>query len=81
MTVGLATNPSTSYSPNLMVLKEPSVLGSISGTKRELRELVEFARAGKVRSTVTDRIALDEVNEGLALLEKGAIAGKCCMVL
>jgi propanol-preferring alcohol dehydrogenase len=80
VTVGAATNTATNYSPNVILLKELCILGTVCGTWKELEELVELARNGKIKSIVTDRIPLDRVNEGLAMLEKGAITGKCCII-
>jgi alcohol dehydrogenase, propanol-preferring len=81
VTVGAATNPAVSYSPNTILLKELSILGTVGGTKKDLQELVELARTKKIKSVVTNRVTLDEVNDGLLMLERGAITGKCCMIL
>ena len=81
VTVGTATNPAVGYSPNTILLKEMSALGTLAGTRKDLQEVVEQARTGRIRSTVTNRITLDEVNDGLQMLERGAITGKCCVIL
>jgi D-arabinose 1-dehydrogenase-like Zn-dependent alcohol dehydrogenase len=80
VTVGAATNPAVSYSPGTILLKELRILGTVGGTKKDLQELVELARTKKIKSVVTNRITLDEVNDGLLMLERGAITGKCCVI-
>jgi propanol-preferring alcohol dehydrogenase len=52
---------------------------TFGGSKFELMELVELARAGKVKAHIT-RFALDDVAEAYALLEAGKIQGRGVIV-
>ena len=58
-----------------MIFSEFSVLGSLVGNWDELRELIELTRQGKVR-VITRQGKLDEVNDFLEHLKKGALEGR-----
>ncbi len=58
-----------------MIFSEYSVLGSLVGNWDELRELIELTRQGKVR-VITQKGKLDEVNDFLQKLKKGALEGR-----
>ena len=62
-----------------MIFSEFSVLGSLVGNWDELRELIELTRQGKVR-VITHQGKLDEVNEILEQLKKGALEGRGVVV-
>jgi S-(hydroxymethyl)glutathione dehydrogenase / alcohol dehydrogenase len=69
---------SLSWAPFDMVRNEKRVLGCWYGSAdfhRDFARLVELAEAGRldVASMVTRRMTLDEVNEGLAALERGEV--------
>jgi D-arabinose 1-dehydrogenase-like Zn-dependent alcohol dehydrogenase len=73
--VGVSNKP-LSINPQIFMLKEFSLAGSLVGTKNELADLVELARAKRLQSTVTRRFALDEINNALQSLRKGEIVGR-----
>ena len=57
------------------VLNAIEVVGSIVGTRRDLKEALQFASEGKVKCTVETR-KLEDINEVLADMEKGQINGR-----
>ena len=78
--VGVANKP-ISINPQLFVLKELSIAGSLVGTKDELEELVWLASSNRIKSIVSKHYALDEVNHGLSELRNGKIVGRGCILL
>ena len=58
-----------------VVLKRLTVRGSIVGTRKDLREALQFAAEGKVRSTV-ETAPLETVNEVFGRLRRGEIRGR-----
>ena len=50
--------------------------GSNAGTREDLRELVRLASEGKLKSIVTKRYSLEQVNEALNLLAHGEVDGR-----
>ena len=58
-----------------VVLKRLTVRGSIVGTRKDLAEALQFAAEGKVQAAVQRR-PLEDVNEVLAELKRGAIQGR-----
>jgi len=73
--VGVSNKP-LSINPQIFMLKEFSLAGSLVGTKKELADLVELARTKRLQSIVTRRFALDEINDALDALRRGEIAGR-----
>ena len=58
------------------------LVGSHGGSSRpdlDIPRCVELARSGALRldDVITDRVTLDDVNEGVARLREGAIVGRC----
>ena len=58
-----------------VVLKRLTVRGSIVGTRKDLKEALQFAAEGKVRSTV-ETASLEAVNEVFGRLRRGEIRGR-----
>ncbi len=73
--VGVSNRPLT-LNPQVFVLREFSLAGSLVGSKSELADLVELARSGRLRSIVTKKFTLDQINPALDELRKGEIAGR-----
>ncbi|MEM0364797.1 MAG: NAD(P)-dependent alcohol dehydrogenase [Candidatus Nitrosocaldus sp.] len=73
--VGVSNRP-ISIDPQITVLKEFSLLGSLVGTKDELEELVGLASSKRIRSIANKAFTLDEVNDALAMLRRGEIVGR-----
>jgi D-arabinose 1-dehydrogenase-like Zn-dependent alcohol dehydrogenase len=78
--VGVANKP-ISINPQLFVLKELSIAGSLVGAKDELEELVWLASNNRIKSIVKKHYTLDEVNQGLRALREGKIIGRGCILL
>ncbi|MEM3035114.1 MAG: zinc-binding dehydrogenase, partial [Candidatus Nitrosocaldus sp.] len=73
--VGVSNKP-ISIDPQMTVLKEFSLLGSLVGTKDELEELVGLASSKRIRSIANKAFTLDEVNDALTMLRRGEIVGR-----
>ncbi|MFQ5941032.1 MAG: alcohol dehydrogenase catalytic domain-containing protein [Nitrososphaerales archaeon] len=73
--VGVSNKP-ISINPQIFVLKEFSIVGSLVGNKNELTELVELAKCGRLKSIVTEKFALEDINNALELLRNGKILGR-----
>ncbi len=73
--VGVSNKP-LSINPQVFVLREFSLAGSLVGTKNELSELVELARTKRLQSIVTKKFTLDQINDALGSLRRGEIAGR-----
>jgi propanol-preferring alcohol dehydrogenase len=53
-----------------ILVKEAKIMGVVGGTKQNLVELVELARSGKIKSIVSHKIPLDQINSGIEMLRK-----------
>lgn len=53
-----------------------SIEGTRAGTRKDLREILEFASRGMIKSTVSKSYSLDEANEALRLLASGEAEGR-----
>jgi len=73
--VGVSNRP-VSINPQITVLKEFSIMGSLVGTKDELEELVNLASKGRIRSIANRRFKLEEINDALNMLRNGGIVGR-----
>jgi 2-desacetyl-2-hydroxyethyl bacteriochlorophyllide A dehydrogenase len=73
--VGVSNKP-ISLNPQIFVLKEFSLYGSLVGNKNELSELVDLAKNGRLKSIVTKKFALDDINNALESLRNGEILGR-----
>ncbi|MFE0753218.1 alcohol dehydrogenase catalytic domain-containing protein [Inquilinus sp. NPDC058860] len=59
---------------------EKSIRGSNVGTRQDLQEAVDFAARGLVTATV-ETVPLEQVNEALARLRRGQVAGRLVLDL
>jgi 2-desacetyl-2-hydroxyethyl bacteriochlorophyllide A dehydrogenase len=73
--VGVSNKP-VSLNPQIFVLKEFSLYGSLVGNKNELADLVDLAKNGRLKSIVTKKFALDDINNALESLRNGEILGR-----
>lgn len=62
--------------PFNLVLKDITLIGSLVGTVDEMRELVQLAADGKVKTHVGRTANLSEINQVLEELEKGSFTGR-----
>lgn len=60
----------------LLILRAITVRGSYVGNLRELRELVELARSGKVAPMPVETVPMEQVNEALSRLRAGQVTGR-----
>ncbi|MCK5807294.1 MAG: alcohol dehydrogenase AdhP [Mycoplasmataceae bacterium] len=58
------------------VLQGKEVVGSIVGTRKDLKEALQFAADGKVKSKITKVIKLEEVEDMFKALEEGTFVGR-----
>ena len=63
-------------SPLDMVVPETRVLTSVSNTREELERALDLAATGALDPTIAETAPLSEVNDVLARLRSGAIAGR-----
>lgn len=73
--VGVSNKP-LSINPQIFVLKEFSLYGSLVGNKSELADLVELAKSGRLKSIVTKKFILEDINSALQSLRNGEIMGR-----
>jgi D-arabinose 1-dehydrogenase-like Zn-dependent alcohol dehydrogenase len=66
--------------PLRLVLREIQVRGAVSSTVAELRQVVDLAGRGELRSVVGGVFALEQVNQVLAALRRGEIVGRAVLV-
>ncbi|HVZ14352.1 MAG TPA: zinc-binding dehydrogenase [Bauldia sp.] len=71
------------YTPDTLPLSgrrlaqnEIEVIGSRGGSRKELAAALALTAAGQIRSIVTDRAPLDQVNQALAKLRRGEVLGR-----
>jgi NAD+-dependent secondary alcohol dehydrogenase Adh1 len=62
-----------------MIFSELTIEGSLVGSYKELEELVELARQGKVE-VKTKKYTLDEVNDAIEDLKAGKVQGRATLV-
>ncbi len=65
-----------SLTPLDLLARDPLILSSAVGTVEEMRELVQLAADGKVKTHVGRVASLSEINQVLAELEEGKYAGR-----
>ncbi len=63
----------------LIPLRSYTLGGAYTGKLADLVELVALAKIGKIRSVVSKRFALDQVNEALENLRAGKIVGRAVL--
>jgi len=70
--VGLGSENIVTLPPTEFVRREISLLGSYAFTTREIVELIEWVKAGKLdlSASISKRIRLEEINQGLEALHQ-----------
>jgi len=70
--VGLGAENITTLPPTEFVRREVELRGSYAFTVREIEELIRLVAGGKldISSSISKRITLDEINQGLEVLHK-----------
>jgi alcohol dehydrogenase/propanol-preferring alcohol dehydrogenase len=53
-----------------------SLIGSITGTLQELRDLVELAKSGKLDAIPYEAVPKSSINDAMTRLSKGAVKGR-----
>ena len=81
ITVGLPALSEGSFSVNpfSFILKGLHITGSLVGTVEEMRELIQLAADGKVRTHVGRIAKLSEINEVFEELEQGKLVGRAIL--
>jgi propanol-preferring alcohol dehydrogenase len=70
---------SISVDPFSFILKGQHIVGSLVGTVEEMRELVQLAAEGKVKTHIGRIAKLSEINEVLEELEKAIFVGRAIL--
>jgi propanol-preferring alcohol dehydrogenase len=65
-----------SITPLEILRKDPIIISSAVGTVEDMRELVQLAAEGKVKTRVSRVAPLSEINQVLEELEKGRYSGR-----
>ncbi|GAB7533838.1 zinc-binding dehydrogenase [Burkholderia sp. 3C] len=73
--VGLFGGEITASIP-LVAIKQLQIKGSLTGNIAELNELMEYVRAGSVKSIPAHAVPIDRVNEAMAELKSGKVSGR-----
>lgn len=60
----------------MIPLRAITIRGSYTGSQHELRELVELAKSGKLRSTPVERVPHDNPNAALDRVRAGSVTGR-----
>jgi propanol-preferring alcohol dehydrogenase len=67
------------FNADNLVVKEHRIVGSAVGTRKEMRELLELAAAGRVRCEVGTH-PLEAINEIFARMQRGEIAARAVVI-
>lgn len=59
-----------------MIFRPRSIIGSITGSREDLRAVVALAQSGKLASVPVTRMPKDSANEALELLQSGSVIGR-----
>jgi propanol-preferring alcohol dehydrogenase len=68
------------FSPLMMAAREVRIRASAVGTRRDIRDVLPLAEAGKVRCFVSNR-KLEQANEALRELRSGAVSARLVLSL
>lgn len=75
-----STGIEVTFSVGQVMFKEIAVKGSIGMTKQTVLDAVELCRSGKIKPVVTDRYALEEINEAARRLGEGKVLGRSVLI-
>ena len=59
-----------------MIFRIRTIIGTVTGRRQELREVIALAQAGKFVPLPVTRMPKDSANEALALLAAGKVIGR-----
>jgi propanol-preferring alcohol dehydrogenase len=59
-----------------LIFRPRAIIGSATGSLNDLRDVLELAKAGKLKPTPIERIAKNQANEALEKLKAGAVKGR-----
>jgi propanol-preferring alcohol dehydrogenase len=59
-----------------MIFRPRSIMGTITGSRQDLREVISLAQSGKLAPLPVTRMHKDEANEALNLLAAGKVVGR-----
>ncbi len=74
-----ANEGALSLSPLDLMARDPIILYSTVGTVEEMRELIQLAADGKVKTHISRVASLSELNKVFDELEKGAYSGRALL--
>ncbi|KAK5062646.1 hypothetical protein LTR84_004719 [Exophiala bonariae] len=63
-----------------MIFKSVTIVGNITGTPRNLRDVTQLAKEGKLAPVPVTRIPWDQANEALNQLRDGKVSGRLILV-
>ena len=63
-----------------LIFRPRSIIGSHTGSRRELHELIAFAKTGQLDSMPVTRMPKDAANQALRLLHHGEVIGRLVLV-
>ncbi len=76
--VGLPAGGTMTFPIFDLVLKGISVIGSIVGTRQDLREVFDLHAAGRTR-VITQSFSMDTINDQITRVERGAVPARMVM--
>ncbi|MCK9503769.1 MAG: alcohol dehydrogenase [Porticoccaceae bacterium] len=59
-----------------LIFRPRSIIGTITGSKQDLRDVVALAQSGKLAPLPVTRMPKDQANEAMALLKSGQVTGR-----
>ena len=78
--VGNLESGVVNLNPGLVIVKELEILGAYATTREELDESLRLTAAGKIRSFVSEEVALAEAGRAHFRLENREVAGRLVLV-
>lgn len=69
----------TDLSPQRIFWRQMDILGSTMGSPQDFSDMVDFVNAHQIHPIISHTFPLDQVNEALAVVEKGEQFGKVCI--
>jgi D-arabinose 1-dehydrogenase-like Zn-dependent alcohol dehydrogenase len=63
-----------------LIMGRRRLMGSPAGSRKDLRDVLEFAAAHNIRPTVT-RVPLEEAGKALRQMQEGKIRGRAVLVM
>ena len=76
VTCGATTGPHVKIDLRALFIKHQQLIGSTMGTLRDMREIIELARQGKLKPEISKRFPLNQIRAAHQWLEQGKQFGK-----